>query len=1000
MKKANRLISFFLALLMAFGTIAITTVPAAAANPTTQSALQTALNAGGTVTLGSDITLTKPLTITKKSVTLNLNGKTISSRNTYAITVTSAKHITINGSGKVSGRGGIWLNNKDAGLFLNGGTIECLNRDNSDCYALCVSKGWAQLNGGTVYKNSSVKKGGTSLQIDKGAKVRLRGATVTGTGHSRSAYSAGELIVNKGNINGSYDALTVGGGSFTQTGGKIGAVHLLGGSVTISGGTSTIKETKRFRLSEGWRFENWSRTGLFMKNGDINWLAARATETFHNATVDTNKTNIQLTIKNSQKAKAKDYGHCYGMAATALLNKKSMIALTKRAGKASLNQIDRTEKIWSAIDYYRMNWDFSPLSVNNVSVNKNKALVNAVKAELVFACFWGKNGAHAIILTDVITGPNGCFRIIAYDVNCTSRRTYIDVSKDYKTITGSDLSCLGPKITGSAIVPASKMNAVFGWSDIDGSNNSQNLNPQSLSLQSTEGHFTTMSFPVGMSFTIENLEGQVLNYNGENDALTGNMAVIEYDTGKPQEFEENPGEVDIDNDILPGEFDPTEETEPEEIEEGEYSGLLSGIETKARFTIPASDGYSITTPTPGIDVTVITPDIFAAASSETADEVVVNKNAGVMISGGKSFDYEMSLGVNDSNLDLISMSGPTSYVASLLFKDGDCTASEIPVKCMGDFSQPDKTTLTIFTNTVEMHDYKVQANTTTLLLTGSTFGSSGEEVNGTLQLFGLNGDVEDQTTQINVEEIEPPHVHDYDVTGTEATCEEPGSLTFTCACGDTYTTEEEPLGHDTVFVSAPKPGNVIGHNHCIHCDYSEEVIEPANTDALADRLDVLEEVEQGNKTNASWAIFQNAKENAWDVLADIESTQGQLNAALKAVNDAYGNLQDNPPITKYVLTVNSGTGGGNFAQGATVTITANAAPSGKVFDKWTTSDGVTFANANNASTTFTMPAKNVTVTATYKDTPKGIFGTNPKWYGAWWHYLLFFLCFGFIWMWF
>jgi len=32
--------------------------------------------------------------------------------------------------------------------------------------------------------------------------------------------------------------------------------------------------------------------------------------------------------------------------------------------------------------------------------------------------------------------------------------------------------------------------------------------------------------------------------------------------------------------------------------------------------------------------------------------------------------------------------------------------------------------------------------------------------------------------------------------------------------------------------------------------------------------------------------------------------------------------------------------------------------------------------------------------------PKGIFGTNPKWYGEWWHYLLFFLCFGFIWMWF
>ena len=31
--------------------------------------------------------------------------------------------------------------------------------------------------------------------------------------------------------------------------------------------------------------------------------------------------------------------------------------------------------------------------------------------------------------------------------------------------------------------------------------------------------------------------------------------------------------------------------------------------------------------------------------------------------------------------------------------------------------------------------------------------------------------------------------------------------------------------------------------------------------------------------------------------------------------------------------------------------------------------------------------------------PTGIFGTNPKWDGAWWHYILFFVLFGWIWMW-
>lgn len=58
----------------------------------------------------------------------------------------------------------------------------------------------------------------------------------------------------------------------------------------------------------------------------------------------------------------------------------------------------------------------------------------------------------------------------------------------------------------------------------------------------------------------------------------------------------------------------------------------------------------------------------------------------------------------------------------------------------------------------------------------------------------------------------------------------------------------------------------------------------------------------------------------------------------------------------------------------TVTITADAPATGKAFDKWTTEDGVTFADANNATTTFVMPANQVAVTATYKDIPITITG--------------------------
>jgi Divergent InlB B-repeat domain len=64
----------------------------------------------------------------------------------------------------------------------------------------------------------------------------------------------------------------------------------------------------------------------------------------------------------------------------------------------------------------------------------------------------------------------------------------------------------------------------------------------------------------------------------------------------------------------------------------------------------------------------------------------------------------------------------------------------------------------------------------------------------------------------------------------------------------------------------------------------------------------------------------------------------------------------------YTLTVINGTGSGQYAAGAVVPITANAAPSGEYFQQWT---GPGIANANQPSTAVTMPATNTTVAAGY-----------------------------------
>lgn len=70
----------------------------------------------------------------------------------------------------------------------------------------------------------------------------------------------------------------------------------------------------------------------------------------------------------------------------------------------------------------------------------------------------------------------------------------------------------------------------------------------------------------------------------------------------------------------------------------------------------------------------------------------------------------------------------------------------------------------------------------------------------------------------------------------------------------------------------------------------------------------------------------------------------------------------------YTVTVDGGTGDGVYAEGAVVTITADAAPNGKRFKEWTGVDGLTFTNGNKTTetATFTMPGMAVSVTATYE----------------------------------
>ena len=110
---------------------------------------------------------------------------------------------------------------------------------------------------------------------------------------------------------------------------------------------------------------------------------------------------------------------------------------------------------------------------------------------------------------------------------------------------------------------------------------------------------------------------------------------------------------------------------------------------------------------------------------------------------------------------------------------------------------------------------------------------------------------------------------------------------------------------------------------------------------------------------------------AWSV-GGVEKVVGDkitvtANTTVTAVWEA---VEYNVTVTGGTASVGAGTPITKATMGTTVTLTAGAAPSGKVFDKWeVVSGGITLADANSATTTFTMPAEAVSVKATYKNAP-------------------------------
>ena len=101
--------------------------------------------------------------------------------------------------------------------------------------------------------------------------------------------------------------------------------------------------------------------------------------------------------------------------------------------------------------------------------------------------------------------------------------------------------------------------------------------------------------------------------------------------------------------------------------------------------------------------------------------------------------------------------------------------------------------------------------------------------------------------------------------------------------------------------------------------------------------------------------------------ANIDDTsEANTTITMPAANTEITATYADDPNT-FSLTVNSGSGDGIYDPDAVVDITANAPGSGQTFDVWT-GDTAYVTDVSEPNTTVTMPAANVTVTATYTST--------------------------------
>ena len=367
--------------------------------------------------------------------------------------------------------------------------------------------------------------------------------------------------------------------------------------------------------------------------------------------------------KERMRRNSKWEGSCYGMAATAILHKNNQINMINYVNSSASNLWGvlpvpaDNPKLESAINYYHIAQNlgfirsFTYFKGISAWSNRLERLIQDAKDRklILFSYWWNKwdedeqmwkKPGHAIVIYGYEAGPNGSHDLLAYDNRSPYKNVRVNISNDYQTcmIDGRE------DAIGVEFMSGTEMN-IFDNIKIDGNVSSSAgnsaLNGTDIRILGTQ------------SVVVKNKAGQTLVYNAQTGAVSGTMSVLNQHMVVSSTSDGSPAPVIF------------------------------------IFTVADSDQFTFQTTGKGLDVSVMNSYIYASAESEKADTVIVAKNEGVSVLGSGTIDFSLSLGVNSSVCDIVSLNGIANQETSLKFSGAGALAE-------GNFNE--NTTLTVFSN--------------------------------------------------------------------------------------------------------------------------------------------------------------------------------------------------------------------------------------------------------------------------------------------------------------